>query len=253
MLCIQSSLLQSIPHIHHGFFAPGDSGRLQNNLSFKRGDAQAVRDARQAACQQIDVPAEALTHVYQEHGVAIHVVDGQHRGAGALDGENHVGAGDGMITREAGIPLAVLVADCLPILIADRSGSMVGIAHAGWRGTLKAIASQLVQKMQETYQVQPSDLLAWIGPGISFDYFEVGEDVWAYFMDGWCHYPDCFDAKARCVDLKALNANQLIEAGLGEDQIEIDESCTMEDERFYSYRRQGEDCGHNMAVIMVGS
>lgn len=155
-----------------------------------------------------------------------------------------------MITADPQTPLAILVADCIPLYFAARGGEAIGLAHAGWRGTNKDIAAKMVQRFNETYNLRPSDLLVWIGPGISFDEFEVGEDVWAYFWDGWSHYNDCFDRDERLIDLKGLNACQLIDAGVPEENIEISEECTVAGSRLYSYRRQGEGCGHNMAVIM---
>lgn len=251
MFLVQSSLLGSLPFLQHGFLGPDDAESLSDNCSFQFGDSGAVVDARSRAAGLVGADPAHLTLLYQEHGTAIHPVRQDQRGAGALQAEGQLAHGDGMVTADSETPLAILTADCLPIFIADKDGKAIGLAHAGWRGTNKAIASKLVSAMQEQYGVDPSNLLVWIGPGISFDYFEVGEDVWAYFIDGWCQYSDCFDPKARCIDLQGLNQNQLLEAGVPEEHIEICEDCTVEDERYYSYRRQGAGKGHNLSILQM--
>lgn len=250
MFILQSDALNAVPGVAHGFWGPDDSNQLTDNFSFKSGSVDDVRAARTGACGMIDVDPACLTLVYQEHGDVIHPVTQAQRGAGALEADRQVGAGDGLMTADSGVPLAILVADCIPLFFAAGDGKAVALAHAGWRGTLKAIAKRTVERMNAEYGVDPAELKVWIGPGISFDHFEVGEDTWAYFIDGWCQYNDCFDPKSRCIDLKGLNIYQLIEAGVPEDNIDEAEECTVADERFYSYRRQGAGKGHNMAVIM---
>ncbi|MBI1388800.1 MAG: hypothetical protein GC154_10175 [bacterium] len=251
MFLIQSKLLSSVPNLSHGFIGPDDASSMADNLSFNAGREEDVREARRRAAGLLGVEAEKLTFVYQEHGDLIHPVSSEQAGAGALAANAQLCKGDGMMTAQPGAALAILTADCIPVMLAAEDGSAIAIAHAGWRGTLKAIAKKTADRMNEEFGIDPAKLKAWIGPGISFDYFEVGEDTWAYFIDGWCQYHDCFDAKNRCIDLHGLNYYQLIEAGLLEDNIEISEDCTVGDERFYSYRRQGEGYGRNMAAIAI--
>lgn len=250
MFLLQSEKFKSISTIVHGFFGPDDCNQLTDNVSFKTGSVDDARNARKRACDMIGVNSSHLTHVYQEHSDVLFPVTQAQRGAGADGPDGQVGNGDGLMTSDAETPLSILVADCIPLYFATSNGEAIALAHAGWRGTLKAIAKKTVERMQQEYSVKPEDIQVWIGPGISYDHFEVGEDTWAYFMDGWCQYHDCFDTKSRCIDLKGLNVYQLIEAGVPEDNIDESEECTVGDERFYSYRRQGEGKGHNLAVIM---
>lgn len=250
MELIQSRILSGIAGLRHGFFSPGTARNIGDNLSYKNAPQDVVWKARQKACQIIDIPAEHLTHVYQEHGTVIWPVGREHRGAGALTGDNPVGNGDGLISAEPGVPLAILIADCLPIFFSTVDTRTIGLVHAGWRGTLNDIVGVTVDKMDELYRVGPSSLVVWIGPGISKNGFRVGNDVWQLFQERWGEYDDCFDREKQSIDLKKINRYQLEIAGVLTDNIEVAEECTFGDYRFFSYRRDGKGSGHNMAVIM---
>ena len=87
MELIQSRILSGIHGLRHGFFSPGTDRNIDDNLSFKNAPQEVVLRARQKACEIIGIPAEHLTHVYQEHGTIIWPVGQEHRGAGALTGQ----------------------------------------------------------------------------------------------------------------------------------------------------------------------
>ncbi len=246
---LQSALLKQIPGLAHGFFRPGDSTNRDANLSFKNGPAETVRAARRRACGMLGIPAEHLTHVYQEHGTVIWTVSREHRGAGALTGRDQVGPGDGLITAQSGVPLAILIADCLPVFFSAPHAEAVGIAHAGWKGTLGNIAARMAERLAAECGIGPDALRVWIGPGISLRGFTVQDDVWEPFQEAWGRYPECFDERRRGIDLKQINRLQLMEAGVPEVYIDISPDCTFSDPRFFSYRRDGAGSGHNLAVI----
>lgn len=252
MECIQSEILRKIPILKHGFFCPGETGGRQDNLSYKNGTPEQVRDARQRACGLVHLQVEDLTHVYQDHGTVIWSVRQEHKGSGAMNGENPVGIGDAMITGKTGVPLAIQIADCLPVFFSTTNAEVIGIAHAGWRGTLDNISGAMVRRMAQESGVQARDLYIWIGPGISKKHFEVGPEVLAPFVEKWGHVNGIVDAQIRRIDLKALNAHQLMQAGVPADRIEVSPHCTYGDRRFFSYRRDGAGVGHNMAVIQRG-
>lgn len=150
MKLLQSSLLSQIPSIRHGFFYPGGNGETPNrinNLSFKNGSVEDVIHARHKACGLVHLNESALTHVYQVHGTTVWNVDETQRGAGAIDGTHQIGEGDAMITNADATPLAILIADCLPVLLADKNGKAIGIVHAGWRGSLDGIVMHTVEAL----------------------------------------------------------------------------------------------------------
>ncbi len=146
---------------------------------------------------------------------------------------------DAAVTRERGVVCAILTADCLPVLFADRHGAAVGIAHAGWRGLATGVLEATIAALRNL-GARPHDLLAWLGPAIGPLHFEVGADV----RDPFCaddrgaeacftpHRPGKWHA-----DLYALARRRLVRAGV--TQVHGGGHCTFTDEaRFFSYRRE---------------
>ncbi|MEM6582638.1 MAG: peptidoglycan editing factor PgeF [Pseudomonadota bacterium] len=162
---------------------------------------------------------------------------------------------DAGVSSTRGQACAVLTADCLPVLMCSRDGSVVAAAHAGWRGLLAGILENAVRAMM----VPPGDILAWLGPAIGPSAFEVGPEVRQAFLAASRpeHLPAteaCFVASSRSkkrymADLYALAHLRL--CGLGEANIFGGHDCTHSDSRrFFSFRRDGET-GRMASVIAV--
>lgn len=142
---------------------------------------------------------------------------------------------DAAVSDTAGAVCAVMTADCLPVLFARDDGSAVGAAHAGWRGLNDGVLEATIAKLGE-----PARLLAWLGPAIGPDAFEVGDEVRAAFM---AHNPQAEAAFRTCkvegkwwADLYLLARQRLVAAGV--QQVYGGGLCTASDpEHFYSYRR----------------
>lgn len=146
-----------------------------------------------------------------------------------------VAQADASVARKAGTVCAIMVADCLPILLADRKGGCIGAAHAGWRGLAGGVIGNTVTRMA----IPPERLVAWIGPGIGPGAFEVGDDVLEAFCSAAPENRDAFKpqkpGKWLC-DLPALARRALQRAGV--TSIHGADLCTYNDsKRFYSYRR----------------
>ncbi|MDN0084721.1 peptidoglycan editing factor PgeF [Crenobacter sp. SG2305] len=142
---------------------------------------------------------------------------------------------DASFTDRSGVVCAVMTADCLPVLLTDRAGSVVAAAHAGWRGLCNGVIENTVEAMG----VAPIELMAWLGPAIGPDAFEVGAEVREAFMAHDERAETAFepigDGKY-LADIYAL-ARQRLNA-LGVSQVYGGEHCTvLERERFFSYRR----------------
>ncbi|UHL65966.1 peptidoglycan editing factor PgeF [Paralcaligenes sp. KSB-10] len=147
---------------------------------------------------------------------------------------------DAAVTAQKDRVLVIMTADCLPVVIADDEGSVLGVAHAGWRGLLNGVLEETLRRLQAK-RPQTSRWRAWIGPGISQRHFEVGADVQAAFVDRDRRSADFFVEKIAhekwLADLPGLARFRLQEAGVG--QVELSGYCTFgEAERFYSYRRE---------------
>ncbi len=199
------------------------SGKFASlNLSMRVGD-DPRRVARNRAILRACLPAEPAW-VKQVHGTA--VIDAARA---TPDAE-----ADGIVTQSPGRVCAVMVADCLPVLLSDREGKSVGIAHAGWRGLAGGIVENVVQAMG----VPSRDVIAYIGPGIGARRYEVGEDVRRAFVDRDPAAVRSFaprqDGKY-LVDLCALARQRLAAAGVA--GIHGGGFCTASEERFFSFRR----------------
>jgi polyphenol oxidase len=147
---------------------------------------------------------------------------------------------DAAWTTCRGLALAVLTADCVPVVVADRGGALVAVAHAGWRGLVGGV----VESLLEALPARTADLVAWLGPAIGPAAFEVGEDVVAAITalpDGDRLAGDCAASRPGSdrwlVNLFRLTEGLLRRGGVAE--ILSDHRCTYRDARFYSYRRDG--------------
>lgn len=168
-----------------------------------------------------------------------------------------IGGTDGCVTNVPGVILTSTHGDCLPLMIFDPERRAIGLAHAGWRGTLDGIAVVLAETMIREYGSDPSDMHCWIGPGIDFECFEVGENVAMAFLDRFAFaeemvaskpvsdpadgVPDPYPGPKYLVDLKSVNEELFKLCGIPEENIEIDPACTCCDaEHYYSHRRAKE-------------
>ncbi|TLY60400.1 MAG: peptidoglycan editing factor PgeF [Gammaproteobacteria bacterium] len=208
------------------------------NVGSHVGDApEAVLENRRRIRAQLRLPAEPAW-LEQVHGT--HVVD--------LDAAASDAPADAAITRRVERVCVMQVADCMPVLFAARDGSAVGAAHAGWRGLAAGVLEATVGKLG----LQPAQLLAWLGPAIGREHFEVGDEVRAAFIAGDVQAASAFEANGRgrwqC-DLSALARGRL--AAMGVSAVSGGAWCTFADAaRFFSFRRDG-PCGRMAALIWL--
>jgi len=261
---LQSSLLQALPGLAHVFTtrSGGVSAGPFTSLNLKypttpqdepNGDA-AVRENRRRVCEFLGLPLETLVACQQVHGKNVPVVGLAEAGRGALSQSDGLAASDGLVTAEAGLPLLVMVADCLPVLLADPVSRGLGAVHAGWRGVQQGIVPAAIAQLQRQYGTRPEDLRLVVGPGIGFASFEVGPEVLAAFAgqfdsaDPELVMPAAETPKVR-LNLAAIVRRQALAAGILPSQIEILQADTFSDKRFYSYRREGGVTGRQGALI----
>lgn len=204
--------------------APWDSFNLGDHV----GDDPARVAANRAALRR-HLPAEPLW-LQQVHGIA------------AVDAGKTANSGSGVVAdaafaRQPDVVCAVMTADCLPVLFCDRAGSVVAAAHAGWRGLLGGILESTLVGMA----VPAAELLAWLGPAIGPQAFEVGDEVRTAFLADDPAAATAFVALGAgkwLADLYALARRRLLRAGV--QQIYGGGECTLSDRaRYFSYRRDG--------------
>ena len=146
--------------------------------------------------------------------------------------------------------MMLLGADCPLIIVYDPLRPALGLAHAGWRGTVRRILRNLVQVMADQYGSDPGSLIAGIGPGICKNCFEVGAEVIAEaekhlpFSGQVIVPPDKAGSPKSHFDLIEANRLELLACGLHEENIEVSQYCTFErTDLFHSYRREGQQAG----------
>jgi len=146
---------------------------------------------------------------------------------------------DAVMTSVPGVVCGIMTADCLPVLVADRLGRVVGAAHAGWRGLLQGVLESLITQMLTHQDIRANDLTVWLGPAIGPAAFEVGDDVRTAFLDVMPDAAGQFDAHGHghwLANLPGL-AHQRLNT-LGVHAVTRSGLCTYQSDDFYSYRRE---------------
>jgi len=158
---------------------------------------------------------------------------------------------DAIVSDEAGALLTVRVADCVPILLSDRTGRCVAAVHAGWRGLVAGVIGQTLDTLQRAYGIAPADVLAAIGPCIGVEAFEVGPEVAQAFQAiGLAQVIDPARSPKPHIDLRQAARLQLHRAGVPPDRIDTTDRCTHRDaHEFFSHRRDQGVTGRLAAVI----
>jgi len=209
------------------------------NLATHVGDDLVhVAANRTRLCELLGLSAEP-TWLNQVHGTAVKNLDGAPFSPIPF-------TADAAVASRAGTACVVMVADCLPVLFCSRDGRHIGAAHAGWRGLAAGVLEQTVSAMN----VPGSELRAWLGPAISQNHFEVGEEVREVFVKADRAASSRFRMNARGrlqADLAGLARLRL--ASLGLTDVSGGTWCTYADrERFYSHRRDGK--GGRLAALI---
>lgn len=172
------------------------------------------------------------------------------------DIENHddLTEGDSIITSLKDVGIGIRTADCVPILIVDRSKSIVAAVHAGWRGTLSEIIRNTVITINSEYGIDPSQLTSVIGPSISRCCYEVGQDVATLFKE---KFSDCdlylFESGESKYLLDLGTANKIALERAGVLDIEVVDICTKCNANFYSYRREGKGVSTQLSFIALSN
>lgn len=160
---------------------------------------------------------------------------------------------DALLTAEKGVGIAVMSADCVPVLLYDTKNNIAGAVHSGWRGTVAKIVEKTLHEMQRAFGTRGEHIVAGIGPSVSQDVYEVGEEVIQEVIQAFgkengllIHQPN---NKAR-LDLWKANRKQLLEFGVPEKSIELANLCTVQNNQHFFSARKG-DTGRFAAGIML--
>lgn len=203
--------------------APWDSFNLGGHVD---DDPEQVEQNRQKLAELVGLSRSQFRFMDQVHGTAF----------AEFPRDLPVQA-DGCVTSQPRVPCLVMAADCLPVLFCNRAGTRVAAAHAGWRGLCQGVLEQAVAQFDD-----PADLMAWLGPAIGPEQFEVGAEVREAFLEKDPQAHKAFVPGAAddhfLADLYMLARQRLTSAGVSD--IYGGHWCTFsEQERFFSYRRDG--------------
>jgi YfiH family protein len=193
-------------------------------------DPAAVAENRRRLAAALELEAGQLVFSRQVHGRDVHVVDGPQAAGQPLP------AADALVTRAPGLALVVLVADCVPVLLAARDSGVVAVAHAGRRGVESGVVAATVEAM-EALGARPEHVVAVVGPAVCGGCYEVPQEL----ADQVVAVEPATRAVSRAglpaLDLRAGVVAQLVAAGVR--TVEADPWCTAESADLYSYRRDG--------------
>lgn len=226
------------------------------NMALHVGDqVERVQANRVLACATLGINAQDLVAAVQTHGKRVEVIGPEHKGRGALEYSTALPDTDALVTQEPGVPLSSYYADCVPILLYDPVKTCVGLAHAGWRGTVQQIAAATVQKMVEVFGCETENMLAGIGPSIGPCCYQVDEPVRQALEESFPHWRELLkpaEAGRWFLDLWETNHRVLLDAGLRPEHITVAELCTAcHSDVFFSYRVEQGKTGRMASLIMI--
>ncbi|MFC1490984.1 peptidoglycan editing factor PgeF [Nitrospinota bacterium] len=245
-LLVECGFLRHAFSTRRGGVSEGRFGSL--NLGVVKGEEpDRVRENRRRFFAAADLSPEKVAEVRQVHGVQ--VVDAEEVAAnGGL-------SADGIMTGESGVFVAVQSADCVPVLLADPVNRAVAAIHAGRRGTEAGVLESALLRMNARYGSRAEDLIAALGPGISGECYEVGEECIPPFRARYPEWREICVSVGRgkwLLDLPAAVRLQLTAAGVPEEQIGSAPNCTFsESARFFSHRRDGAPTGRLLSAIGI--
>lgn len=220
------------------------------------GDApEHVERCQSELCNHLGITREQLVIPRQVHSTKVLEIKDVPVRTQMLDGV------DALITSQPGICICISTADCVPLFFHDARHQAIGIAHAGWRGTVQHIGKQTLDHMRQTFGTAAADIHCIIGPSIGPEAFEVGDEVYEAFADA--HFPmdkiafrrpaSTHDGTHRWhIDLWQANAWQLTAAGIPQEQVAVCGICTYtHHQRFFSARRLGINSGRILNGIII--
>lgn len=204
-----------------------------------------IRENHARVFQAIGCAAHQHAWAHQVHAADAVVVD-------MINASEHPNA-DALITQTSGVVLSIRVADCVPILLAVRSGRVVAAIHAGWRGVVQGVVPKTIEKLSRQFDIPASELTAAVGPCIGSDHFEVGEEVADAFRYIQLHQAVLSRPGSKPhIDLTRAVVMQLTASDIRQNQIDHADLCTFSNkEDFFSHRRDRGVTGRMAAIIAV--
>ena len=226
----------------------------QFNINRYCGDSpKHIAQNRQALCQLLDIDDRHLLMPHQVHLTEVATIDADFLCLTADERQQRLEGVDAIMTDMSGVCVGVSTADCIPVLLYDAEKHAVCAIHAGWRGTVARTVEKAVKAMTATYGTNPSNLVAQIGPGISLDSFEVGDEVYDAFAQAGFNMQSISERREKWhINLPLCNKLQLMAMGVKPEQICMSDICTYKShDTFFSARRLGINSGRIFTAILM--
>ncbi|MBQ8000596.1 MAG: peptidoglycan editing factor PgeF [Ruminococcus sp.] len=226
--------LSSIDFIRHAFstrLGGVSQGEFTSmNLSFGRGDSdENVIENYHRICEAAGFEYDSLTASAQVHETVVRRVSKENRGVGIYKPKDMLSV-DALITSDPEVTLVTYYADCTPVFFVDTVNKAIGLAHAGWRGTVGEISAKVVESMRDEFGTNPADLVCAIGPVIGKCCYEVSRDCAEHFISLFGADSPVISKGAKpdkyMIDLALANKLILLRSGVSEDNIVISDLCT---------------------------
>jgi polyphenol oxidase len=210
-------------------------------------DREHVILNRKKLAEEANIPFSQMVFARQTHKTNVAIINST-TGRGYEFENEALPNTDALITKQKGICLMILTADCVPIVLYDPVQKAVGIVHAGWKGTVGKIITNTLDSMKEVFRCNPENIWAGVGASISPEQYEVGQEVEQAVLETFGTQEKFLiqnpTTKKYHLDLWYANTYLLKEAGIPQDQIENLGLCTFQDsENFFSARRDGVESG----------
>lgn len=226
-------------------FAHAVTARPWNMATHCGPDTDKTLIRRRRVCESIGLPFQNLTAADQIHSPHVIRVTPNDIGAGRDGRQTALKFIDGLVSDLPDVPIMQFSADCPLVILVDPEKRVFGTCHASWRGTVAEITMELVRQLKREFGVAPDRLIGGICPCAGPTEYEVGDDVrriaLARLPDGERFFPRVNDRWR--FDLRTANIDQLSRSGVNPANVSVASICTLSDERFYSFRCEGEKAG----------
>jgi polyphenol oxidase len=239
---IKSELLSKYPEL---FFAFSTRSWMDFRNNANKDDdisdlllQKGIKKRFRSFLEYLNIPADKIVTQKQVHSTNINYTEFS----------CHFDNSDGLHSNKKNIFLTIKAADCIPIFLFEPEKKVIAGVHSGWKGTHHKILSKMISELRNIYVVKPDKLIAYIGPGISKENYEVSKDVAGNFDNDVKEFRN----EKYYLDLKKDNYNQLINSGVRKENIEVSPLCTYErNDLFFSYRKEKHKAGRMIGIIGI--
>ncbi len=229
-----------------------------NTGNFSDDSPLNIHENRERIARLFYTPMKNFIIPHQTHGTKVLTVDKDFLSLDQPSAIEAMYGVDAVITDEKGLFLCVTTADCVPILLFDKEKGAIAAIHAGWKGTVGRIVENSLSEMGRQYGTSAGDLIVGMGPAISQQHYEAGDELVEAFREGGfdlsdraVNYREARSGKWH-IDLTEINRRELVRLGIPESQVEVSGLCTFENrELFFSARRQTIHSGRMLTGIKL--